>query len=126
MTGARPIHTPDSEYPLPSPRGPASVRKENQSPTELRVVSPVGTGHKLGEGAAIFTDMRGAMLTALDQQMALSDMAQKPEGPSLSKILTPRQISSHSDSRSKEARTIPMSTTRKEVQLSGETNEADG
>ena len=28
MTGARPNHTPDSEYPLPSQRGPVSVRKE--------------------------------------------------------------------------------------------------
>ena len=65
MTGARPKHTPDSEYPLPSPRGPVSVRKEYQSPTKHRVVSPVGMGHILGEGAAIFTDMTETMLTAL-------------------------------------------------------------
>ena len=48
-----------------------------QSPTEHRVVSPVGTGHILGEGAAIFTDMTETMLTTLDQQMALLDEAQK-------------------------------------------------
>ena len=51
--------------------------------------------HILGEGAAIFTDMTETMLTALDKQMALSDTAQKPEGSSLSKFLTHRQISSH-------------------------------
>ena len=36
--------------------------------------------HGLGEGAAIFTDMTETMLTALDKQMALSDMTQKPKG----------------------------------------------
>ena len=77
MIGARPKHAPDSEYLPPSQRGPNSVRK-TQSPTEHRVVSPVSTGHILGEGAAIFTDMTEAMLTTLDQQMALSDQAQKP------------------------------------------------
>ena len=36
-----------------------------------RVVSPISSGHIIGEGAAIFTDMTETMLTALDQQMAL-------------------------------------------------------
>ena len=36
--------------------------------------------HIIGEGAAIFTDMTETMLTTLDQQMALSSEAQKPEG----------------------------------------------
>ena len=36
-----------------------------------RVVSPVSTGHIIGECAAIFTDMTETMLTTLDQQMAL-------------------------------------------------------
>ena len=31
-----------------------------------RVVSPISTGHIIGEGAAIFTDMTETMLTALD------------------------------------------------------------
>ena len=44
-----------------------------------RVASP-SSGHIIGEGAAIFTDMTETMLTALDQQMALSTEAQKPEG----------------------------------------------
>ena len=52
---------------------------------EYRAVSPVGVGHIIGEGAAIFTDLTETMLTALDKQMALSDTAQKPKG-SLSKF----------------------------------------
>ena len=58
--------------------------------------------------------MTETMLTALDKQMALSDTAQKPEGSSLSKFLTPRQISSHDDIRSRECRTIPMSINREQ------------
>ena len=88
MTGARPKHTPDSEYLLPSQKGQASVEREYQSPTEHKVVSPVGAGHILGEGAAIFTNMTETMLTALDKQMTLSDTVQKPEGSSSSKFLT--------------------------------------
>ena len=37
-----------------------------------RVVSPMISGHIIGEGAAIFIDMTETMLTALDPQMALS------------------------------------------------------
>ena len=44
-----------------------------------RVVSP-SSGHIIREGAAIFMGMMETMLTALDQQMALSTEAQKPEG----------------------------------------------
>ena len=71
-------------------------------------------GHILGEGAAIFTDMTETMMAALDKQMALSDTAQKPEGSSLSKFLISGQISSQSEIRSKEPRTMPMSTTKEE------------
>ena len=59
MIGARPKHAPDSEYLLPSQGGPISVRKSQ--------LPPVSTGHILGEGAAIFTDMTETMLTTLDQ-----------------------------------------------------------
>ena len=45
---------------------------------KYRVVSP--SSEIIGEGAAIFTDMMETMLTALDQQMAMSSDAQKPEG----------------------------------------------
>ena len=74
----------------------------------------MGTGHLLGEGAAIFTDMTETMLTALDQQMALSDKAQRPEGSLTSKLLTPGQMSSHGDIRSKESKAIPMSAVKGE------------
>ena len=57
-----------------------------------RVVSPVSTGHIIGEGAAIFTDMSETMLTALDQQMALSSKAQKPDGSLTDNVLIPGQI----------------------------------
>ena len=36
--------------------------------------------------------MTMTMLTALDQQMALSSKAQKPEGSLTDNVLTPRQI----------------------------------
>ena len=39
------------------------------------VVSPISSGQIIGEGAAIFTDMTDTMLTALDQQIALSNEA---------------------------------------------------
>ena len=96
MVGARPKHTPDSRHPPPNHREHVSVR-EVPSTTGHRVVSPVSTGHILGEGAAIFTDMTETMLTALDQQMALSGEAQKPEGSLTSNVLTPRQISGSSN-----------------------------
>ena len=47
-------------------------------PLKHRVVSP--SSEIIGEGAAIFTDMTETMLTALDQQMAMSSDAQKLEG----------------------------------------------
>ena len=74
----------------------------------------MSTVHTLGEGAAIFTDISETMLTSLDQQMALSDEAQKPEGSLMSKLLTPRQISSHGEIRSKEFRAIPKSVAKVE------------
>ena len=114
MTGARPKHTPDSEYPFPSQKGQVSLGREYQSPTEHGAVSPVGTGHILGEGAAIFTDMTETMLTALDKQMALYDTSQKPEGSSSSTFLTHGQISSHRKIRWKESRSIPVSAIKEE------------
>ena len=47
-------------------------------PLKHRVISP--SSEIIGEGAAIFTDMMETMLTALDQQMAMSSDTQKPEG----------------------------------------------
>ena len=70
----------------------------------------MSTGHILGEGAAIFTDMTKNMLTALDQQMALSGKAQKPKGSLMSNILIPGQISSHGNI--EESKTIPRSTAK--------------
>ena len=57
-----------------------------------RVVSPISSGHIIGEGAAIFTDMTETILSALDQQMALSSEAQRPEGSLTDNILTTGQL----------------------------------
>ena len=113
MIGSRSTHIPDSEHPPTNQRGPISVR-EIPSTAEHRVVPPMSTGHILGEGAAIFTDMMETMLATLDQQMALSDEAWKPEGSLMSNLLTPRQISSHGDIRLKESKAIPMSADKVE------------
>ena len=60
-----------------------------------RVASP-SSGHIIGEGAVIFTDMMETMLTALDQQMALSTEAQKSEGSLTDNIVTDGQLTSNS------------------------------
>ena len=52
-----------------------------------RVLSPKSSGHIIGEGAAIFMDMAETMLTDLDQQMALSNEAQRPEDSLTDNIL---------------------------------------
>ena len=88
MVGAR----PDKGQLLPDQRGHASI--EVPSMTGPRVTSPVNSQHILGEGAAIFTDMTETMLTAPEQQMALSGEVQKPDGSLTSNVLTPRQPSS--------------------------------
>ena len=77
MVRIRPI--PDSGLPPIGRKKHVSVGAE-PSLMGHRVVSPAGTGHIIGEGAAIFTDKTETMLTTLDQQMALSSKAQKPEG----------------------------------------------
>ena len=115
MIGARPKHAPASGHLPPNQRRPISVR-EIPSTTEHRVVSPTSTGHILGEGAAIFTDMTETMLTTLDQQMALSDEAQKPNGSLMSNLFIPRQVSSHGDI--EESKTIPMSVAKVESKYS--------
>ena len=56
MVQARPKHTLDNEHPPPNQREHVSVR-EIPPTTEHRVVSPISTGHILGEWAAVFTDM---------------------------------------------------------------------
>ena len=109
MAGARPKYTPDGGHLPPDQRDHVSVRKV-PSTTGQRAVSPINTGHILREGAAIFTDMTETMLTALDQQMALSGEAQKPEGSLISNFLTPRQLSCSSDIG--KSKTIPQTANK--------------
>ena len=75
-------------------------------------MSPVSTGHIIGEGAAIFTDMTETMLTALDQQMALSSEAQKPEGSLTDNVLTPGQVVGSSNIREFKTRSQTANETK--------------
>ena len=85
----RPI--PDSG-PLPGCQKEHVSASADPSMMGHRVVSPISAGHLIGEGAAIFTDMTETTLTDLDQQMALSSEAQKPEGSLTNNVLTYGQI----------------------------------
>ena len=68
-----------------------------------RVVSPINSGHIIGEGAAIFTDMTETM-TTLDQQIALSNEAQKPEGSLTDNIVTAGQLTGNNQVGESQAR----------------------
>ena len=107
MTGARPKHTPDSGHLPPIKRGLVFVR-EIPSTTKHKVVSPMGTGHILREGSAIFTDMTEAMLTTLDQQMTLSEEAWKPDGSLSGNLLIPGQVSSHGNIKDFKIEPLPV------------------
>ena len=63
MVRARP--NPDNGRPSTNPKECVSTSVD-PSMMGHRVVSPISSGHILGEGAAIFTDMTETMLTALD------------------------------------------------------------
>ena len=69
-----------------------------------RAASPISSGHIIREGAAIFTDMTETMLTALDQQMALSTEAQKPEGSLTDNIVTAGQLTGNNQVGESQAR----------------------
>ena len=56
--------------------------------------------------------MTETMLTALGQQMTLLDEAQKPEGSLMSRLLTPRQVSSHDNIELREPKAIPISAAK--------------
>ena len=65
----------------------------DHSGMEATGVSP-SSGHIIGEGATIFTDMTETMLDALDQQMVLPSDVQKPESPFIDNALTVGQTRS--------------------------------
>ena len=73
-------------------------------PLRHRVISP-SSGHIIGEGATIFTDMTETMLTALDQQMAMSSDTQKPEGSLNGNNMTVRQLTGDNQVGEMQART---------------------
>ena len=61
-----------------------------EGPLKHRVVSP--SSEIIGEGAAIFMDMTETILNTLDQHLAMSSNAQKPEGLLIGEDMTKRQI----------------------------------
>ena len=91
----------DNESLHTSQRECVSMRTD---PLRHTVVSP-SSGHIIGEGAAIFTDMMETMLTALDQQMAMSSDAQKPEGSLNGNIMTAGQLIGNNQIGESQART---------------------
>ena len=98
--------------PIPNSGPPPTNQKEHVSMSAdpflmgHKVVSPISSGHIIGEGAAIFTDMTETMLTALDQQMALSSEAQKPEGSLTNNVLTTGQLIGSSKVEESQARSL--------------------
>ena len=62
-----PTYTPSSVPPLSSQPDQTPIGEEYQPQVKENTVPPVGVGHLLGEGAAVFTDMTEMMLTALDK-----------------------------------------------------------
>ena len=91
--GNKPLNTRQREY--------VSMTTD---PFRHRVVSP-SSEHIIGEGAAIFTDMTETMLNALDQQMAMSSDAQKPEGSISGNNMTARQLTADNQMREMQGRT---------------------
>ena len=68
----------------------------------------MSTGHILGEGSAIFTDMTETMLTTLDQQMAISDKEWRPEDSLLGNLLIPGQVASHGNIEDSKTKPLPV------------------
>ena len=84
--------------PLDKVKPPSDIEHSNQrecasmtkDPLEPRGVSL--SSEKIGEGAAIFTDMTETILNTLVQQMAMSSDVQKLEGLPIGEDMTIRQI----------------------------------
>ena len=70
-----------------------------QPPVEEDVVPPVGVGHILGEGTAVFTDMTKMMLTALDKQMAQPDTVHRTVISPVNNLHGPDPMLTQSESR---------------------------
>ena len=106
-TGARPKHTPYCGLPPPIQRGLVPVG-EIPSTAGHKIVSPISTGCILGEGSAIFTDMTETLLTTLDQQMAISDEAWKPEGSLSGNHVIAGPVASHGNIKDSKIKPLPV------------------
>ena len=88
MTEVGPIYNNGLLYPNQKEHVPVGT---DLSVMGHRAVSP-SSGHIIGEGAAIFTDMTETMLDTLDRHMALSTEVQKPESSLTDNTVTTGQL----------------------------------
>ena len=70
MTRQMSTYTPGGVQSLSSQPNQTPIGEEYQPQVGENAAPPVGVGHILGDGAAVFTDMTETMLTALDKQIA--------------------------------------------------------
>ena len=92
-------HIPSGVQSLCSQADQTPAGEEYQPPVKEDVVPPVGVGHILGEGAAVFTDMIETMLTALDKQMAQPDTVQRSVSSPANNLHGPDPMLTQSESR---------------------------
>ena len=81
MTRQIPMYHHSSVPPLSIQPDQTPIGGEYQPQVEEDTIPPVGVGHILGEGAAVFTDMTETMLTALDKHMTQPDAVQRSVSP---------------------------------------------
>ena len=99
MTRQIPTYTTSGVPSLSSQPDQTPIGDEYQPQVEEDTVPPVGVGHILGEGPAIFTDMTETMLTALDKQMAQPDTVQRSVSPPVNTLYGSDPMLAQSESR---------------------------
>ena len=99
MTRQIPKYIPSSVPLFSSQPDQTPIGEEYQSQVEENTVPPVGVGHMLGEGAAVFTDMTETMLTVLDKQMAQPDTVQRSVSSPVNNLHDPYPVLVLSESR---------------------------
>ena len=99
MTRQIPTYTASSATPFSSQPDQTQLGEEYQPQMEENIVSPVGVGHILGEGDAVFTDMTETMLTAFDKQMAQPEKVWRSVSSSVNTLHDPNPMPVLSKSR---------------------------
>ena len=99
VTRQIPIYTPSGVPSLSSQPDQTPIGEDNQPQVEEDAAPPVGVGHILGEGAAVFTDMTETMLTDLDKQMAQPDTVLRSVSSPVNTLHAPDSMLTQSGSR---------------------------